>query len=278
MRAVVSLFLALCAPATCTTIYVVGNGEMTMEQEGDILVPGRVGILWGFNDLKGIPVGVTPDVLVTRWHHGQYPTPSDKMAANHSRMIQIEGPCTPPRWACIRRENLTLFPDCHQISAEALRHVRDNPSSGIIALGLLQQDTNVTLVNVYAMNFQFRYGFAHSFHEKDVAMRCCTKCRFHPTYSTFYFPIRHADCKWLLQFMGMYLIPLVIGGSVWIALVGVCVCACTTRRDKRPDTTAPNDPQDPCGTPLLKSSGFRGAGSQSEDVAAGATAEESPTS
>lgn len=97
--------------------------------------------------------------------------------------------------------------------------------TGVIALGLLQAAANVPRVDVYAMNFQFQFGLAHSRHERSVATECCTKCRFHPTDSPSYFPMRHAHPRWLLQVMGMYLIPLVAGGAALLLMcpgLGLC--------------------------------------------------------
>jgi hypothetical protein len=112
----------------------------------------------------------------------------------------------------------------------------------MIALGLLEIDEDVSRVNVYGMNFQFQFSLAHSAHEKDVATRCCTKCRFHPTYSPFYFPIRHLDARWMLQFMGMYLIPLVVGGtSLLFMLAGLGLC-CLAQGRCRSRSAAPKEP------------------------------------
>lgn len=197
-------------------VHVVGNGPLTPGQERALLSPARAGPVWGFNDLKGMPDGMAPDVLVLRWHHGEYPLPPAGMwiSGSHRRVLRVEGPCQPPDPAgCIRLRNLTLFPGCNRTDPASLQDVRDNPSSGAIALGLLQSAADVSRVNVYGMNFQFQFGLAHSRHEKRVVTDCCTKCRFHPTASPAYFPLRHAHPGWLLQAMGMYLIPCGIVGA-----------------------------------------------------------------
>jgi hypothetical protein len=205
-------------------VHVIGNGEMTVMLQRIILSPRRVGPVWGFNDLKGMPEGLIPDVLVQRWHHGVYPE-AGRITGPPRRVLRVDGPCSPdPAW-CIHTQNLTLFPDCKYADWEGLQEVREKPLSGMIALGLLEMDEDVSRVNVYGMNFLFQFSLAHSAHEKDVATRCCTKCRFHPTYSPFYFPIRQPDARWMLQFMGMYLIPLVIGGtSLLLMLAGLGLC------------------------------------------------------
>lgn len=237
------LLLRLCAVVGATgVVHVVGNGEMTTDQEQQLLSSTRTGRVWGFNDLKGVPPGLPLDVLITRWHLGEYPTAPN---AGHARVIRVDGPCQPSPMVCIHIRNFTLFPHCDPLDSVSLREVRDHPSSGMIALGLLQEDTNVTLVNVYGMNFQFQYGFTHSIFEKDMATQCCTKCHFHPTYSTFYFPIRHPKGRWLLQFMGIYLIPLVLlAGALGCTLLGLCACVCR----KKPPTRRK---EEPCDTPLL---------------------------
>jgi hypothetical protein len=237
-------------------VHVVGNGEMTVMQEHVILSPSRVGQVWGFNDLKGMPDGLMPDVLVQRWHHGEYPEPPEGIPGRPRRVLRLEGPCSPDPACCIHVQNLTLFPDCNYSDAEGLQEVRDNPSSGMIALGLLEDDDNVSRVNVYAMNFQFQFGLAHSHHEKEVATQCCTKCRFHPTYSPFYFPIRHIDSRWMLQFMGMYLIPLVVGGTsllLMLAGLGLCCYARGRRRCRGVEKAHPcdTDLQDKPDVPLF---------------------------
>jgi hypothetical protein len=192
--------------------HVVGNGDMLAAQEQSLTSPNRGGQLWGFNDLKGMPDGLMPDVLVRRFHHGVYPEPKG-IEGHPRRVLLVEGPCAYEPGHCLHVQNLTLFPGCNATDEEFVQEVRDKPSTGMIVLGLLDPDTNVSRIDVYAMNFQFQYGLAHSAHEKDVATKCCKKCHFHKTWSTFYFPVRKLDHRWLLQFMGMYLIPLVIGGT-----------------------------------------------------------------
>jgi len=98
-----------------------------------------------------------------------------------------------------------------------LQGVRVNPSSGAVSIGLLEDDPDVSRIDVFGMNFQFQYGLAHSRHERQVVARCCTKCRIHPTRSAFYFPLRTLDARWMLQFMGIYLTPLVAAAALLVA-------------------------------------------------------------
>jgi len=225
-----------------TVAHVVGNGDMLAAQELSLTSPDRGGQLWGFNDLKGMPYGLMPDVLVSRYHHGVYPEP-DGIEGRPRRVLLVDGPCSYEPGHCLHAQNLTLFPGCNATNEEFVQEVRDNPSTGMIVLSLLDTDPDVSRIDVYAMNFQFQYGLAHSAHEKDVATMCCKKCHFHKTWSTFYFPVRKLDHRWLgkldhrwiVQFAGMYLFPLIIGGTSLLLLcfaVGL-VCYLHFRRRRR---------------------------------------------
>ena len=173
-------------------VAVVGNGPISRADRAEIAKASRV---IRFNDVNNYWEGEKTTLRVVRhpsWftlkHVGApkwHVAPTDGLAPNDADLVtgvyerQHKGDNLLP-------DTARLFPSCF-CGPSCLQAVTwAGPSTGGVALSVLQDLEHVETINVYGMNWNGPADMHIDFANRTMIEGCCTKCVIHPTASDDY--------------------------------------------------------------------------------------------
>tara|TARA_Y100000389_G_scaffold179981_1_gene194487 strand:+ start:493 stop:1248 length:756 start_codon:yes stop_codon:yes gene_type:complete len=203
-------------------VAVVGNGPISRADRAAIANSSRV---VRFNDVNNFWKGEKTTLRVVRhpsWitlkHTGApkwHVSPTEALLPRGSEIVT--GMYEPQRG----HENLlpddaVIFPSC--LCGDSCRQAGTwaGPSTGAVALSVLQEMRNVETINVYGMNWNGDKRAHIDFANKTLVRDCCTKCVIHPAASNSYGAFFFATGAGILT-MGGVAAFFLTGGTVTIA-------------------------------------------------------------
>ena len=165
-------------------VCVVGNGPLTDAHRREI---NGCSMVYRFNDLKNWTKGDRIDVHVQREWEGTHQYAGEAMAPHaHRCLVGVHaGEDAKGKSAtALTTRGLRAF-DVFD-ACKPNNSVSRNPSTGTILLSTLENDPNVSTIDVYGMNWGFHQSQGHSTQEGALVDECCSKCTVHrPARSTY---------------------------------------------------------------------------------------------
>ena len=174
------------------SVAVVGNGPISRQDRKEIAQANKV---VRFNDVNNYWEGERTTLRVVRhpswftlkqvnapkWHVA----PTDGLAPNDAELITgvYERQHSNDN---ILPDDRRLFPSCWCGDSCLQKQTWAGPSTGGVALSVLQELQNVETIHVYGMNWNGPADMHIDFANGTMIAGCCTKCVIHPTASDAY--------------------------------------------------------------------------------------------
>tara|TARA_B100000575_G_C23074098_1_gene618677 strand:+ start:107 stop:856 length:750 start_codon:yes stop_codon:yes gene_type:complete len=203
-------------------VAVVGNGPISHADRKAIAKASKV---VRFNDVNNFWEGERTTLRVVRhpsWFtlkHVGAPTwhvvPTDGLAPKDAEIITgvYERQHTNDN---ILPDDSRLFPSCFCGDSCLQAKTWAGPSTGGVALSVLQELENVDVINVYGMNWNGPADMHIDFANRTMVRGCCTKCIIHPTANNDYGAAFFATSAGLVTIGGIVAF-FVTGGTVTVA-------------------------------------------------------------
>lgn len=190
---VTAVLLSRGFPRNHETWAVVGNGPLYVTDHARI---SAADVVVRFNDLNNKWVGERTDVHVLRhpswlsfksvdpkftWHVGalsnQIPEDAEMTSFIHE---------TQHNTGNMASNNTRIFPSCPCGDSCLHSQTWAGPSTGAVALSVLQEDPAVGSIEVFGMNWNGNEDAHIDFKNSTIVKSCCSKCAFNETSSDSY--------------------------------------------------------------------------------------------
>lgn len=201
-------------------VAVVGNGPISRADRVEI---AEATVVIRFNDVNNYLEGEKTTLRVVRhpsWftlkHVGApkwHVVPTDALAPSSAALVTAVYERQHGR-DNIAPDTTRLFPGCWCGDACLHNQTWAGPSTGGVALSVLQEIRNVETIDVYGMNWNGPAEMHADFANQTLIVDCCTKCVVHPTASNDYGGAFFATSIGLLT----------IGGIAAFFLTGGTIC------------------------------------------------------
>jgi hypothetical protein len=216
-------------------VAVVGNGPISRADRAAI---GKAARVIRFNDVNNFWEGEKTTLRVVRhpsWftlkHVGApkwHVSPTDNLAPNDAELVtgvyeRQHGNDN------ILPASSQLFPSCFCGPSCLQATTWAGPSTGGVALSVLQDINNIATIDVYGMNWNGPADMHIDFANGTIVEACCTKCVVHPTASDSYGAAFFATSVGIVT----------IGGMVAFFLTGGTVAARKLLHHRSPDHETP---------------------------------------
>jgi hypothetical protein len=177
---------------TSRSISVVGNGPISEEDRAEIAKSTSV---LRFNDMNSRRFGEKTSLRVVRhpswitFQHTDAPlwhvAPTTQLVPSDAQLF------TPVYESQHGHHNLIgagarIFPSCNCGPSCLQASTWAGPSTGAVALSVLQELPTIERIEVYGFNGNGNADMHIDFANKTLLSGCCTKCTFHPTSSSSY--------------------------------------------------------------------------------------------